>query len=127
MSSRAGCFCCFCVPIFFGQASGGYCFWNLLIENMTRQGQSQTACPRLLFLLFFCSHLFFSAQIAFVVIAQHFSASRFLSIFIKVKALSTALLTLPPPSSFHLQLFFSPSLPISAFFSYDICGFLLFF
>lgn len=62
---------------------------------------------------FFSPCLFFSAQLAFVVIVQHFSACRFLSIFIKVKALSTALLALvPPPPPLHLPHFilccFSP-------------------
>lgn len=82
---------------------------------MTCQGRSQTVCPRLLFFssLFFCPRLFFSARLAFVVIAQHFSASRFLSIFIKVKALSAALLTPVPPSSFHLLLFSLPLCPLA--------------
>lgn len=83
-----------CTPVSSVLPSGGYCLQRLFIENMTCQGQSQTVCP--------CFHpQFFSARLAAVVIAQHFSASRFLSTFIKVKALCIDPLALVPPPSFH--------------------------
>lgn len=90
------------------QPSGGYCHWNLLTENMTCQLGSQTVF--IAFIFPFLPRLSFSAQLAFVLIVQHFSACRILSIFIKVKPLSTAAsLPLVPPFSFHLSLISLPT------------------